>query len=210
MTTVDYYLSLNSPWAYLGAARFRELAARTGAAVKVRPVDFAAVFQRTGGLPLPKRAPERQAYRLVELERWSRFLGLPLTLHPARFPFPEREAARLVVAADLSGGDPLRLSEAVLRALWAEARDPGEPGTLKALATETGHDAEALAARAAEPDVETALQDYTAQALAAGVFGAPSYVVEGEIFWGQDRLEFLERRLTGQAPPAGADTQAAG
>ncbi|MEX2631413.1 MAG: 2-hydroxychromene-2-carboxylate isomerase [Tistlia sp.] len=199
MAQIDYYLSLNSPWAYLGAARLRQLAQKVGASVKVKPVDFAAIFPKTGGLPLGKRAPARQAYRLVELARWREFLKLPLTLRPAHFPFAEREAARFLVAADLAGGDPLGFSEAVLRALWAEERDPGEADTLKAIARETGHDAEALAARAAEPETAAILDAYTEQALAAGVFGAPSYVVEGEIFWGQDRLDFLERKLAGAA-----------
>lgn len=198
MAAIDYYLSLNSPWSYLGSPRLRALAAETGAAVKVMPVDFGTIFPQTGGLPLAKRAPERQAYRLVELRRWSAFLGLPLTLHPKHFPFPEREAQAWVVAADLSGDDPLKLSEALLRALWAEERNPGDPGTLRAIASETGHDAAALEARAAEPETAGLLEGYTEKALAAGVFGAPSYVVEGEIFWGQDRLDFLERRLKGQ------------
>lgn len=192
---IDYYLSLNSPWAYLGAARFRTLADRHGAAVKVLPVDFGTIFPKTGGLPLPKRAPERQAYRLVELQRWSDFLEVPLNRHPRHFPFPERSAARHVVAAETTGGDPLALSESILRALWAEERDPGDPETLKELAVATGHDAEALAARAADPGTDSILDGYTAKALEAGVFGAPSYVVEGEIFWGQDRLDFLERKI---------------
>lgn len=197
MATIDYYLSLNSPWAYLGAARFRELARSHGAAVAVRPVDFGTIFPRTGGLPLAKRAPERQAYRLVELARWRDFLGVPLTLKPRHFPFAEREAARFLIAAERSGGDPLGFSEAILRALWAEERDPGDGATLKEIARATGHDPEALAAGAAEPEVEATLDGYTRQALEAGVFGAPSYVVGGEIFWGQDRLDFVARKLAG-------------
>ncbi len=198
MAQIDYYLTLNSPWTYLGAERLRALAARFGSPVKVMPVDFGGtIFPKTGGLPLPKRAPERQAYRLVELERWREHLGLPLTLKPAHFPFPERDAARQVVAADLIGGDALLLSEAILRALWAEERNPGDPETLRAIVQESGHDPDEIARRAAEPDVEQALESYTAKALEAGVFGAPSYVVDGEIFWGQDRLDFLERKLAG-------------
>ncbi|SMF72491.1 2-hydroxychromene-2-carboxylate isomerase [Tistlia consotensis] len=196
MAHIDYYLSLNSPWAYLGAARLRELAARAGASVKVKPADYrGTVFPATGGLSLPQRPPARQAYRMMELKRWPAVLGIPLTLSPKHFPFDETAAAGLVVAADLSGGDPLLLSEAILRALWAEERDPGDPATLKALAEEIGHDGDALTARAAESDVAETLSRYNEEALAAGVFGAPSYVVEGEIFWGQDRLGLLERKL---------------
>src|SRR5690606_23760267 len=128
---IDYYLSLNSPWAYLGAARLRALSERTGTPIKVKPLDYGGtIFPATGGLTLPKRPPARQAYRMMELKRWPAFLGVPLNSEPKHFPFNEYPAARLVVAADLAGGDPLLLSEAILRALWAEERNPGDPDTL--------------------------------------------------------------------------------
>ena len=104
MATIDYYLSLNSPWTYLGGPRLAAIAKRHGAQVRVKPVNFGTIFPQTGGLPLPKRAPARQAYRLMELERWRRFLDMPLTLHPRHFPSPAAKAAGLVVAAGAEGG----------------------------------------------------------------------------------------------------------
>jgi 2-hydroxychromene-2-carboxylate isomerase len=195
--TIDYYFVPISPWAYLGHARFAAIARAAGAAVRVLPVDIGGrVFAASGGLPLAKRAPQRQAYRLVELQRFSEHLGLPLNLHPKYFPAPSDDAARLIIAVALNDGDgaAMKLTGAVLAAVWAEERDIADEGVRAALLAEQGLPAQRLAdARGAT--VQQRFDDTTAQAIAAGVFGAPSYVIDGEIFWGQDRLDFVERRL---------------
>ncbi len=193
--SIDYYLSLRSPWAYLGSQVLEEIAARHGATVAVKPVDYGTIFPQTGGLPLPKRAPERQAYRLVELRRWRARRELPLNLEPIGFAVDEGPAARLVIAARDSGGDPLRLAHAVLRAVWVEERRIDEPETLKAIADETGHDGGALLALAERPEAAAAYEALTREALSRGVFGAPTYIYRDEPFWGQDRLDFLDRAL---------------
>jgi 2-hydroxychromene-2-carboxylate isomerase len=192
---IDYYLTLISPWAYLGSQRFADIVRRHGAEVRVKPVNFGEIFPRTGGLPLAKRAPERQAYRLVELKRWSAHLGIPLNLHPAHFPAAEGLAARLVIAAGETGGKPLELAQAVGKAVWEQERDIADPATCEKLAAQTGHDAAALLAKAEDPATGAAHEALTQEALTRGVFGAPSYVYNGEIFWGQDRLDFLDRAL---------------
>src|SRR5450432_3717859 len=126
---IDYYFTPISPWAYLGHERFVEIAARQGAKVKVKPVDYGRIFPASGGLPLKQRAPQRQAYRLVELERWSKHLGRPLNLKPKFFPVPGDPAAKWILAAQAGegdappGGDAMRLAGALLRAVWAEERD---------------------------------------------------------------------------------------
>jgi 2-hydroxychromene-2-carboxylate isomerase len=195
-TTVDYCFTPVSPWAYLGHARFVQILKDTGAAVNVRPVDYGAIFPVSGGLPLPKRAPQRQAYRLVELQRFSTHLGLPLNLKPAFFPVSGDAASKLIVAADLACGAmaALDLAGRMGRAVWAEERNLADPEVLQALLAEAGLPA-ALMADSARPEVAAACAAYTAQAIEAGVFGAPSYVIDGEIFWGQDRLDFVERQL---------------
>lgn len=194
---VDTYVSLNSPWAYLGAARIEAICARHGATLRLWPVDFALIFPASGGLPLPKRAPQRQAYRLVELARWRDFLGVPLTLEPRHFPMNEPLLAQAVIALRETQGDApaIRLAHRIMRAIWAEDANPADPATFAALAAECGLDGPALLALGADPRwAEMRLADSEA-ALAKGVFGAPSYVIAGEIFWGQDRLDFVERRL---------------
>ena len=122
MPPVDYYLSFNSPWTYLGHDRMVAAAGRTGAKVVVHPIDFSVVFPATGGLPLPKRSPQRQAYRLQELERWREHLGVPLRIHPAHWPVDEVAAAGMIIAAREAGADAPALAGAFLRAVWAELR----------------------------------------------------------------------------------------
>jgi 2-hydroxychromene-2-carboxylate isomerase len=194
--TVDYYLSLISPWAYLGGPRLAEIAARHDAAVNVRPVDLGTIFPQSGGLPLPKRAPQRQAYRMAELKRWREHLAMPLTLEPKFFPAAEAAAAHLVYGAEAAGGDPQRLAQAILAAVWAEERDIADLDTLKAILEETGHDA-GLIAKAEDPAMVERRAAATAEALERGVFGSPTYLVDGEVFWGQDRLDFVDRALAG-------------
>jgi hypothetical protein len=104
MKTVSYYFTPASPWTYLGHARFVEMAKRHGATVRLRPVDLGRVFPVSGGLPLAKRAPQRQAYRLHELARWRDAVGVPLTIHPKFFPVPADLAALTIIAADLAAG----------------------------------------------------------------------------------------------------------
>ena len=196
-TPIDYYLAPQSPWAYLGHERFMRIAADAGAAVRLLPMDLGGkVFPVSGGLPLAQRPPQRQAYRLVELARWRDFLKLPLNIKPTFFPVPADDAARLIIAVDQADGTAaaLRLTGAVLKAVWAQERDIANAATRAELLAECGLPAQ-RAIDAGAPDVQATYERYTQQAIDAKVFGAPSYVVDGEIFWGQDRLDFLQRRL---------------
>ncbi len=205
MTTITCYASLNSPWTYLGCARLAEIAARHGCTVAVRPAQFSAVFERTGGLPLPRRSPERRAYRMMELRRWRDHLSMPITLEPAHFPADEAAGVRLLIAAVDQGGDALSLLREIGRAVWEREEDIAGQDVLLAAADRAGMDGEALLAEAPSPQAARERHEaYTREALAAGVFGAPSYVLSGgEIFWGQDRLAMLDWRL-GQGVSPGA------
>ena len=195
--TVDYYFAPQSPWAYLGHQRLADIAQRQGASVRVMPMDLGGkVFPISGGLPLGQRAPQRQAYRLVELQRYSEHLGVPLQLKPKYFPVSGDDAARLIIAADLAEGSgaAMRLAGAVLAACWAQERHIADEKVLAELLHEQSLPA-ALLDKAHSQAVQERYDAYTQAAIDAGVFGAPSYVIEGEIFWGQDRLDFVERAL---------------
>jgi 2-hydroxychromene-2-carboxylate isomerase len=195
--SVDYYFAPQSPWAYLGHQRLRDVAQAAGASVRVRPVDLGGkVFPISGGLPLGQRAPQRQAYRLVELKRFSEHLGAPLNLQPRYFPVGGDDASRLIIAVDVLQGAQaaLDITGAILSAVWAQERNIADPAVLAQLLSEQGLPAQAME-KSLSQEVQERYEQYTQEAIAAGVFGAPSYVVDGEIFWGQDRLDFLERRL---------------
>lgn len=191
---LTYFLSLNSPWTYLGHARLVAMAKKHDVTIDVRPVDFAVIFPKTGGLPVPKRAPARQAYRMMELKRWRTFLEVPLNLQPAHWPADEHFAAQLVIAVHEAGGDAMALAGAFMGAVWAQERNIADRGQAEEIATRVGIDA-ALFSVADTAHCAAVRAANAEMALDMGVFGAPSYVHDGEVFWGQDRLEMLERAL---------------
>jgi 2-hydroxychromene-2-carboxylate isomerase len=195
--TIQYFFAPQSPYVYLGHERLLRLAAQYGAMIEPKPFDIGAVFAESGGLPLAKRAPQRQAYRLQELERWSQHLGLPMNLHPKFFPVDQTPASLLLIAAREQGGadQALELATAITRAVWAEERNIADPATLEQLAGDAGFDGAALLAASQTPETRQKYEGFTKEALDAGVFGAPWYVVDGQGFWGQDRLDFVERLL---------------
>ncbi len=196
--TIEYYMVPNSPWTCLGHQRFRDIAKARSAAIELLPIDLGKVFPISGGLPLPKRAPQRQAYRLMELKRFAEHLHMPIHIQPQFFPVNGDLATKLILAVQQADGSErgLDIAGALLRAVWLEQRNIADETTLAALLAEQGLAAVRLdEARSAE--VQAALDANTDRAMARGVFGAPTFVIDDELFWGQDRLEFVDRRLAG-------------
>ncbi|MCO4864359.1 2-hydroxychromene-2-carboxylate isomerase [Cupriavidus sp. WGlv3] len=194
---VDYYLTPQSPYVYMGHARFSDIAARHGAQVNLKPCDLGKVFSVSGGLPLAQRPPQRQAYRLVELRRWSAFLNIPLNVEPTFFPVSGDAASKLIIAAQLAHGTAraMALTGAIGAAVWAQQRNIADAATLAQIADEAGLDGAGLLKASEAQSVQAAYAQNTQDAISAGVFGAPWYVFDGEPFWGQDRLDFLDRAL---------------
>lgn len=193
---VDYFTTPASPWTYLGHDRFVAMAARHGATVRVVPMDIGKVFAVSGGLPLAKRAPQRQAYRLVDLARWRDYLGLPLNLQPKFGASAVDAALRSIVAAKEAGEDAaLALAGALLSARWAWEQDLADAATIAAIVRACGLDPDRIASRAASPEIGAALEACTQEAIDRQVFGAPTYAYREALYWGQDRLDFLDRAL---------------
>ena len=195
-TTIDYYFATMSPWTYFGHERLAAIARAAGAQINLCQMDLGKVFPVSGGLPLAKRAPQRQAYRLVELRRFADHLKLPLNLHPAHFPVSGDASARLILAVDQHDGTDaaMALTGAVLRGVWADERNIADAGDLAAMLKALGLPERRLD-DAADSAVNARYEANTQRAIELQVFGSPSYVIEGELFWGQDRLDFVERRL---------------
>ena len=192
---VDYFFTPVSPWTYLGGARLDAMVRRHGVELRYKPCDYGKVFPVSGGLPVGQRPKQRQAYRLMELERWRDHLGIPLNIHPQHFPVASDFAARTIVAAKQSGADPGKLASALLRAVWVEERDVSDRATVAAICNEGGFDGKALIEAA---DGATACAEFdanTAEAIERQVFGAPTYIYRDKLYWGQDRLDFLDRAL---------------
>ena len=191
----EYYFAPQSPFAYLGHARFVALAKQYGVQIDLKPCDMGKIFSVSGGLPLAKRAPQRQAYRLLELQRWSEFLGLPLNPQPKFFPVSGDLAAKLIIAAQLAHGTntALELTGAIMAAAWAEEKNIADNDTLAGIAATLELDGKSLLKSAETASIQTAYDQHTDQAIAANVFGAPWFIIDGEGYWGQDRLDFVER-----------------
>lgn len=206
--SIDYFFSLHSPWTYLGHATFLDIAASHGCRIVYRPVPLRAVFDETGGLPLPKRHPVRQRYRLMDLQRWRERRGVPLVLQPKHFPFDPNLADRFLIAIVQAGGDPGRFMAEIMAGVWARNDDMTRPEAVAEVAQATGFDAQALAAAADSEAVRQNYESTITAAIEAGVFGAPSYVLDGEVFWGQDRLELLDSALASCRAPYRPDASA--
>lgn len=198
--TVDYLFSLASPWAYLGFDPFHAIAERHGLSIRYRPALLVEVFAETGGLPLAKRHPARQAYRLVELQRWRAHRAVPLVLKPRCLPLDIGLADRVALALLAEGIGPREYLRAIHRALWVEERPVGEASELRAILAAERLPERLIDAADAAPihEAYAANRDW---AIANGVFGAPSYVLDGEVFWGQDRLDFLAAMLESGREP---------
>lgn len=197
--TVEYFVAPQSPWTYLGHSRFVEIANRQDAEVQLKPADVNKVFSVSGGVPVAQRPPQRQAYRLAELARWSKHLNLPLNLHPKYFPVNGEPAAKLVIATQHAAGtaQALALLGALGKACWADEQNITDADTLQSIVNGLGLDGAALLALSSSEAVATDYARNTDDAIAAHVFGVPWYRVGDEGFWGQDRLDFVERALQG-------------
>lgn len=197
MPHIDYYLATISPNCYFSGTRPAEIAAKHGATISYKPLDLMALFSRTGGTPLPERHPSRQEYRLAELERWGRVLGMPVNVQPAHFPTNPAPASYAIIAAEKAGGgDMAELVAGITRACWADEKDIADDAVIRACLEAAGFDP-----GLADSGLLTGAMVYEQNledAVNAGVFGVPFFVTDdGAKFWGQDRLDMLDRHLGG-------------
>ena len=198
---VDYYFSFQSPWAYIGHRAFRDLVSAYDLKVNHKPVVLVDLFSETGGLPLMKRHPVRQRYRMVELQRWRDKRGLKFHLQPANWPFNARLADGVVIAAIEAGLDPERYLQRGFAGVWEDQLNLADPATIAKLADESGLPGQRLLERSGSEEISAAYEQNRQDALAADVFGSPVYVLDGEVFWGQDRIELLADALkSGRGP----------
>ena len=194
-STIDYYLSLASPWSYIGHDRLVNIANSYNCRINIYAVDLSVILPATGGVPLPKRSQQRKDYRMQELRRWRDYLRLPLNIEPRYFPVIDEMAAAMVLALrEEDQTAALNFAGLCLKAVWADELDIGERSTLLDLAKEQGVDGEALLTK--KESMLSIRKSESEMAISKGIYGVPSYVVNKEVFWGQDRLDFLERLVT--------------
>ena len=195
MANIDYFTFPLSPFAYLAGTRLEEVAAKHGASVTYKPFGLIKIFEATGTLPPGQRHPSRQAHRLQELARVAKFNEMEINIKPAHWPTnPVPSMSAMIAAQEAGGGDMAGLSHAILRACWAEEKDIAQDDVIKACLKANGFD-ESLADSGLLSGSET-IERNTNEALERGVFGAPSFLVDDQVFWGQDRLAHLDQYLS--------------
>ncbi len=192
---IDYYYTHISPWAYIGHQEFLDLAAAHNYAVRFKPVNLGQVFAETGGLALAKRHAVRQDYRFLELQRWRVKRSVPLNLKPLYFPCDAGPSDRAAIALALEGGPVGDFSQRVFKACWAEDRNVSDHDVLMGILKEMGLDGARILKAADAQDIADRYLAHQQEAVEAGVFGSPSYIWKGEVFWGQDRLDLLADAL---------------
>ncbi|MGB6119506.1 MAG: 2-hydroxychromene-2-carboxylate isomerase [Mesorhizobium sp.] len=198
---IDYFVTSISPWTYFGHRAVQEVAARHGATLQVRPVNLGEMFKISGQVPLADRAAVRQRYRMIELQRFAEMRGRKVNLHPKHFPTDPTLADHAIIAVIESGADPLPFMDAVFSAVWADDLQIADTAVISGLLGANGLDADTLLQRANTPEITAIRSANTQAAIAADATGVPAYVLNGEPFWGQDRIEMLDRALAqGRAP----------
>jgi len=202
---IDYYFWISSDWAYFGNPRLKAMAERHHLKINYYPVDLASVYARTGGIKLQLRSKERKDYRLLEMRRFRDLLGMPINLDPKYMPATGHLPSYFVIAAQQRGLDVHDLVHAIMIATWVDNKDIEDDATLVSIADGLALDGAGLLKQAKESAAERTYFDYTNTAVERGMFGAPFYFFRDEAFWGQDRLEYLDRaiaRTLGTVPGA--------
>lgn len=193
---IEYYYSVASPFAYLGVNKFQEFVKKYSLEVNEKPFDLVGtVFPATGGVPVPKRDPSRQAYRLLEIERYGKKLNININKQPKFFPPTDPHKAALFAIAAIKNGLSLDFGKSVLTKLWSEEQDISSDSTLETICKELGLSFADLKKDADNEDIKSVYLSNSKDAISKGVFGAPSFIIDNELFWGQDRLDFLEDKI---------------
>lgn len=191
MKHVDYYFCLNSPWSLFASVQLQQLLSDTEISLRLKPVKMARLYSETGGLPLKQRSPQRQRYRLQELARWSEHLGLPIHLEPRYFPADEARAAALVITAEQEKGVGLEIAIRLGKMVWCQQADIADSAVLTAL-----KEAFELTAMIDQSKCDALMLENTAELIEKGGFGVPTFITGEDVFWGQDRLNFLMEKLS--------------
>ena len=196
MIKVDYFMSHGSPWTFLGHNRINNIVKQFNVQLNMYPVNYGEIFPISGGLPVSKRPLQRQKIRLQELRRWAEFLNIDLIPEPKFFPSKSLLPSLLIIAAKIKKTNKdFELASSIMNALWVKELNIDEENTLKNIMDNLKLDSEDLLSFAKSQECENIFKEYTKIAIEKNVFGAPTFIIDDQIYWGQDRLDFIERHL---------------
>lgn len=193
---IDCYLTAISPFAFLGHDALSAVAEKHGKTIEYKPFNMFGVWEVSGAVPPMKRPPVRQRYRLIELQRVAEFRGIDLVLKPTHFPTDPTLADHCAIAISQSGGNPGKFLRAVGEAVWVKNKQIADVDLLAGLLNDNGYSADEIIAQAGSQEVSDERAANTQAAIAADAVGAPAYVYDGEVFWGQDRIDYLDHMLS--------------
>ena len=196
MIKVDYFMSHGSPWTFLGHNRLNKIVKKFNVQLNMYPVNYGEIFPISGGLPVSKRPLQRQKIRLQELKRWAEFLNIDLIPEPKFFPSKSLLPSLLIIAAKIKKTNKdFELASSIMNALWVKELNIDEENSLKNIMDNLELDSEDLLSFAKSQECESIFKEYTKIAIEKNVFGAPTFIIDDQIYWGQDRLDFIERYL---------------
>lgn len=198
---LDFYFSFISLYTYIGYEAFEELIEKYDLEVSFKPIDLHAIFSASGGLPVTKRPPQRQAYRFVEMQRWAITRNIPLVLKPKHHPSDPVIGHRMLIAAMAKNLDVREFIRNSLKILWVDDLDIKDPQVMVDVANKSGLDGELLLQESANPEIDIEVNRLTTEAVDRQVFGTPFFFYRDEPFWGQDRLDLLEEAIQSNRDP---------
>jgi hypothetical protein len=198
---IDFYFSFISLYTYIGFKAFEDLVKKYDLEVTYKPIDLHAIFSVSGGLPVTKRPPQRQAYRFVEMQRWVITRNIPLVLKPKHHPSDPVIGHRMLIAAMAKNLDVHEFIGNSLKILWVDDLDITDSKVMVDIANKSGLDGEQLLKDSVSPEIDAEVNRLTEEAVQRQVFGTPLFFYRDEPFWGQDRLELLEDAIESNRDP---------
>ncbi len=197
MPTVDFYFDVVCPYAYLAFTQMPDLARRTGASVNYKPILLGGVFKSIEApqIPMNSMPSNKQQMNLWDMHRWAEHFETPLQF-PTEHPRRTVDAMRAIHASP----DPIAAAQALYTAYWSDGLDVANRDTLQVVLDKADLDGKEILSKIDSPEIKASLRSTTDEAVSAGVFGVPAFVVQGELIWGQDRLHFVEKLLKGWQP----------
>ena len=189
-------MSHGSPWTFLGHKKVNEISKKNNCELDIMPVNYGEIFPVSGGLPVHKRPLQRQKYRLQELKRWSEFLKIKLNPEPKHFPSRSLLPSKVIISVKILNFENVNdIAYAIMEGLWIKEMNIDDPKNLKKILTRFIKTADEVIDFSESKQVEKEMNEYTKEAINLAVFGAPTYIINDQIYWGQDRLDFLERYI---------------
>lgn len=196
MIQLDYFMSHGSPWTFLGHKRLGEIIKKYKVKLNMLPVNYGEIFPISGGLPVSKRPIQRQKIRLQELKRWSKFLDINLIPQPTSFPSKTMLPSLLIIASQMmKTNKDFELAHNIMNALWVEDLDIDDENVLLSILNKMDFSSDEILSLAKSEECSNTMQIFTKIAIEKNVFGAPTFIIDDQIYWGQDRLNFVDRHL---------------